>query len=794
MTYRIRLYALFIILGMLACEDPSTSSQDTIIAEQSTKDPEVNRLDAQLEDAQLEDLDQSISSFEDQEAEGGSTDGAPLDRGLPDMEISDLDVDQETFDMDSSDMGQPQLTSAQIVIDHARYLKNNIYLEVTPPFHNRFSDAVCRIDRPTEFCQVIERRSKSQTLDLSMAPPSTYLISVLITEEVDDDREPISVEVSCGGQVVTQLELPESETDDLAVWDLIELHLPSCEVTLHDRLNNARCDTSDNCTCLGCVKSPCSPDDCSPSVACDLELGCQNTCGDSSCLLSEHCDSESLSCSSGQCTPCARDLDCLDGYHCIDDLYGQGHCHLNCQNDQECAEGERCVARSTPYVNGLSVTQTYCINEVLYCDSIECQNNSECPEDRLCHQGRCVSCIDQSNCSGTHPVCSPRGECVECLISQDCPNRGECLDQQCILPGADRSISEWSRSEPPSCGGLLGSTQCTPDEICTNELNNGDCILECGPNLLCPENTTCCNQQCYPNAYIPLTCAELYAPVLREARAAFNTTLNTLGVSMTGTDESPSGADVLGGEMTLYGENGRIIYGESFPANFRVSVDDINPSQFTLTHTDFWDVDYEQPIRVAVRAFDQRNLWSQQLIVPIGSPVDINDGTPCDPYAAFNLCPSDRVCLSGTCTPPEMIEYACPTHWDVPELLIGTTVNGNQSDSDIIGEGSCGGDGPSDVYRFTAPSTSTYHFIVSDQPFSNSQTSGDPLIYLRSYCSALVPQLERGCNDDHIDYNSGLAVDLTADETIYLFVDSFQGDSTGPYQLTVAQGDLPPGD
>ena len=134
-----------------------------------------------------------------------------------------------------------------------------------------------------------------------------------------------------------------------------------------------------------------------------------------------------------------------------------------------------------------------------------------------------------------------------------------------------------------------------------------------------------------------------------------------------------------------------------------------------------------------------------------------------------------------------------PTHLEEAHIVQRTaTVTDQtftQSMSTITGGGSCGGGGPSDVYSFTAATAGTYHFTAFAEMEDSMEV--DMLIFVRSFCGQFLADYELACNDDYSGLNSGVEVELTEGETVYLFVDSFNGGGTGAYNVTAASGALP---
>ncbi|MEZ4474529.1 MAG: hypothetical protein R3F60_27825 [bacterium] len=61
------------------------------------------------------------------------------------------------------------------------------------------------------------------------------------------------------------------------------------------------------------------------------------------------------------------------------------------------------------------------------------------------------------------------------------------------------------------------------------------------------------------------------------------------------------------------------------------------------------------------------------------------------------------------------------------------------------------------------------------------------MLYLRSTCDDAGSEL--ACNDDESGLQSGLQIELEADQAIFVFVDSFDAQATGPFGVHVLRAD-----
>jgi len=96
----------------------------------------------------------------------------------------------------------------------------------------------------------------------------------------------------------------------------------------------------------------------------------------------------------------------------------------------------------------------------------------------------------------------------------------------------------------------------------------------------------------------------------------------------------------------------------------------------------------------------------------------------------------------------------------------------NLGDEAARHQGSCGGIGREAVIEFQAPETGYWLFSTSNEFTSDTDT----VIYIRTECEQASS--ERGCDDDSGEEwtTSQLSIELTEGETIYVFVDAWDGE------------------
>jgi len=157
----------------------------------------------------------------------------------------------------------------------------------------------------------------------------------------------------------------------------------------------------------------------------------------------------------------------------------------------------------------------------------------------------------------------------------------------------------------------------------------------------------------------------------------------------------------------------------------------------------------------------------------------------CAPDQALGTCPPGMFCVGA----PSICDQAPIGCGDAPVTdLTGVrpgangrrVVPGDYGDAPPQGPGgTCGGGGPVDIYEFAAAVGGVYSFEITEHGL-------DSLMYLRSQC--LVPDSELVCNDDIAQDNllSRVEAELFAGQVVYLFVDSYNGESIAPYTLEVS--------
>jgi hypothetical protein len=253
-------------------------------------------------------------------------------------------------------------------------------------------------------------------------------------------------------------------------------------------------------------------------------------------------------------------------------------------------------------------------------------------------------------------------------------------------------------------------------------------------------------------------------------------------------------ADVRSLRVVLFNGEEAVIGGEAdggpFTANAILEFGDAGT--YTALFAGFLPEDIPVITSARVSAVDASGLESDPITADVQDASELlESGAICHPSGLMGPCDEAEACVP----PPEGIPRCgevvneCPAEWTVIELADHAAdgmwvYEGDSTESENHGAGTCGGGGPSDVLAFVAPAAGAYNAVI-DAP------AGDTLMYARTACGVGgLADYELACNDDFNDLLSGISFELEADETAYIFVDGFQGGFAGPYTLTVSAGAL----
>lgn len=189
--------------------------------------------------------------------------------------------------------------------------------------------------------------------------------------------------------------------------------------------------------------------------------------------------------------PDGRECNASDQYPCVS-INGGAIC-WGCKTDNDC--------------NGLQRNQ---FADKIYCDTqkqqcTECTSDQECKSNRICEEGKCLGCSDDSDCSpeftGTlcddrfrctcasdedcHRVgyleCGSSGQCRRCQQNTDCQNmfdeQSRCIQSRCLSPcQTDEDCAHYSSA---SCSGdfcVIWLNSCQSNSDCKQFGITAQCI------------------------------------------------------------------------------------------------------------------------------------------------------------------------------------------------------------------------------------------------------------------------------------------------------------------------------
>lgn len=130
-----------------------------------------------------------------------------------------------------------------------------------------------------------------------------------------------------------------------------------------------------------------------------------------------------------------------------------------------------------------------------------CTSNSDCTGGKLCNAvtGNCVGCFNDTNCSGSTPVCDlSTATCVEgCLSNSDCSGATpkcnistKTCEAGCVSNTDCPIETPICKTDDSTCVKCIFNTDCTGiSEVCSN----GDCVPGCFSNADCSFPTPACD-------------------------------------------------------------------------------------------------------------------------------------------------------------------------------------------------------------------------------------------------------------------------------------------------------------
>ena len=182
---------------------------------------------------------------------------------------------------------------------------------------------------------------------------------------------------------------------------------------------------------------------------------------------------------------CSSDADCGDGKVCND---SDGQCY-GCLDDGDCGEGNVCR-------NNVCKAEDKCEN-VTCSGGQSCNPDNglcECPSGQVWHNEKCEKTNCQNGgvtCSGSTPICTAGGDCVECEKDSDCGSSGtwSCVNNQCKTTDLCKDVT---CSGGKLCNSNNGLCECPSG---TKDFGDGICETpNCVNGGVTCENGQVCNQ------------------------------------------------------------------------------------------------------------------------------------------------------------------------------------------------------------------------------------------------------------------------------------------------------------
>ncbi len=176
----------------------------------------------------------------------------------------------------------------------------------------------------------------------------------------------------------------------------------------------------------------------------------------------------------------------------------------------------------------------------------------------------------------------------------------------------------------------------------------------------------------------------------------------------------------------------------------------------------------DQPSLVDMESDEVNDLCVGDETCDLGQPLECDissDQVDCDDP----LCSEDPRCL---------INPACQDD-QVIDLELAETYTGAVNPTNDRERGSCGGEGPEAIFRFSPPEDGSYCITTVG-------SEGDTVLYLRRECDDA--ESEVSCNDDQEGMQAALTIGLEASDRYFLVVDHFRREGVGEISVVVKRG------
>jgi hypothetical protein len=251
--------------------------------------------------------------------------------------------------------------------------------------------------------------------------------------------------------------------------------------------------------------------------SCDLACGARETsaCAGRACGCGNQppCAGGTPVCDDarGACVECLADADCAGrpgGGQCVANTCRP--CdpadHAGCAGEQLCCNGQ-CTATGAGAGQSCEACGEACDGTADTCLGRDCEcgaTGAACAAGRLCVNGACPECVDNSQCGADELCCGNVCQPTGAGAGQSCQACG----QACNAGNSDACDARACRcGDNPACGGATPlcddargtCVQCMADADCSN---NGQCVANqcrtCDPadHAGCAANQLCCNFQC----------------------------------------------------------------------------------------------------------------------------------------------------------------------------------------------------------------------------------------------------------------------------------------------------------
>lgn len=264
----------------------------------------------------------------------------------------------------------------------------------------------------------------------------------------------------------------------------------------------AYCDVEGEVCVIGCREGGCPEGE-----FCQLEQrGCLPGCvDDEGCAPDQFCDTSTSQCLQG----CRGDEQCPSGQTCqgvtVGEVSTQRCLPARCLGDDDCQDAEYCGTLEeeinlTFCLPGCRTepdncpTDNSCDPEARQCLRSACGADTDCEDDEVCEEGRClVGCRQDEQCSTGHS-CQEGLRVCSCALDGDC-QRGQ-LCQQGLCQDACEGDVECEQGQVCDLDsgrcmeGCQSDDVCNPGEIC--DLERGFCIgAACAQDSDCAEDRYC---------------------------------------------------------------------------------------------------------------------------------------------------------------------------------------------------------------------------------------------------------------------------------------------------------------